>query len=757
MRKSGLGVLAVLALGLFLAAMPGCREHMPHAFTWPAGGDVQQTHAKPPEGGYYTNWDPYAVSLEVTPIEDVNPVRTQHVLVATVKDKDGKPLPNRRVEWIVAEGSVGDIIEVDESGIRASRGYKVTEKFAVSHTNNWAHVLDRGTDDPADDIHLEPGQTWCTITSPVEGDTHIIVYAPGIYDWSKHKVFAVKHWYDVQWQFPPPATNPIGTTHDFSTVVKKYSDGTPLADYIVTYKIVDGPAATFEPGGGTTATVKTDASGVAKITLKQVKPAEGTNNISIDIWRKECGECKPQTHIALGQTAKTWIGPKIACNKTAPAAVLAGQQFEYQISVTNPSQVEAKDIVVTDNLPDGIAYVSSNPSADARGQALSWSLGAIAPGASKSVSVQVKATKTGKFENCAEVKGTLDLASRCCASTTVTSPKLAIEKRCPAAVTMCDPIEYVIVVRNAGDGPATKVQVTDTLPDGVTTTDGNKSVVNDVGDLAAGQSKEIRITAKASKVGKFENKVVAKADGGLTAEASCTTVVSKPELVVTKTGPEMRYLGRPAVYEITVTNKGDAPARDTVLTDTVPAGLEFTQASDGGKFAGGVVTWSLGTMEPGASKKVTVTLKPTAAGTVKNVATAKAACTEASADTSMPVKGVPAILLECVDDPDPIEVGGQVTYTIIVTNQGTADDTNILIECTLPAEEEYISSDGPAKATASGKTVKFAPVATLAPKAKLTYKVVVKGTKEGDVRFKVQLDSDATTQPVQETESTHIY
>jgi len=46
------------------------------------------------------------------------------------------------------------------------------------------------------------GKTWCVITSPVEGDTHIIAYAPGIYDWNKHKVFAAKHWYDVKWVFP---------------------------------------------------------------------------------------------------------------------------------------------------------------------------------------------------------------------------------------------------------------------------------------------------------------------------------------------------------------------------------------------------------------------------------------------------------------------------------------------------------------------------------------------------------------------------
>ncbi len=757
MRTHRLWQVGVWGTAIVLLAMAGCRDHMPHALTWPAGGNVQFTHPEPPEGGYYSNWDPYAVTLKVEPIESVNPVRTQHVLVATVLDKDGKPLPNRRVEWMLADESVGAIVEVDESGWRASRGYKVDNHYAVSHTNNGKHVLDLGTDDPSDDIHLTKGQTWCVITSPVEGDSHVIAYAPGIYDWNKHKVFVVKHWYDVQWNCPPPATNPIGTPHELVTTIAKHSDGSPLADYIVTYKILDGPPATFEPGGGNTATVHTDASGVARVTLRQVNPVEGTNNIAIDIARKECGECEPQVHIAACQTSKTWIGPKIACNKTAPAGVLAGQQFEYQISVTNPSQVEATNVVVTDNLPSGIAFVSSNPPSDGKGAALSWSLGSVAPGATKTISVQVKATNVGKFENCAEVHAAMDLSSRCCATTVVTSPKLVIEKHCPPAVTVCDPIEYVVVVRNSGDGPATNVQVTDTLPAGVTTADGKSSVVVDVGDLGPGQAKEIRIPAKATKSGKFENRVVAKADGGLTAETSCTTVVSKPVLEVRKTGPEMRYVGRPADYEITVTNTGDAPARDTVLVDPLPAGLTFVSADNGGRFAEGKVIWNLGTLEPGASKKVALRLNSTQRGSAKNTATATAFCAEATASTSLEVRGVPAILLEVIDVEDPIEVGANETYIITVTNQGSADDNNIVIECTLPAEMEYVSSEGPTKATAAGKTVTFAPVPSLAPSAKIVYKVVVKGSKEGDVRFQTRMTSDVIDTPVQETESTHIY
>jgi hypothetical protein len=68
-----------------------------------------------------------------------------------------------------------------------------------------------------------------------------------------------------------------------------------------------------------------------------------------------------------------------------------------------------------------------------------------------------------------------------------------------------------------------------------------------------------------------------------------------------------------------------------------------------------------------------------------------------------------------------------------------------------------VSSAGPTRAAVDGKTVKFAPLATLAPKAKATYRVIVKGTKPADVRFKVQLTSDQVSRPVEETESTHVY
>ncbi len=751
-----LSVHLLVCLALTVVFVGGCREAMPHSATWPYSGDQIPSHPKPPEGGYYTDWDPWSVKLEATPVSDINPVRTQHVFVATVLDKDGKPLPNRRIEWIIAEGSVGDIIEVDESGIRASRGYKMTNKFAVSHTNNGEHVLDRGNNDPSDDIHLGVGQTWAVITSPVEGTTHMIVYAPGIADWDKHKVFVEKHWYDVEVDYPPNATNRVGTPHQFTTRVTKSSDGSPLAGYEVTYNIVSGPAASF--GGGQSQTVTTDAQGLASVTLTQDQMVEGANGVDITVVRPANLPCCIEAiTLGNGHVQKNWVAPAIAICKKAPREVYLGDEFKYVIGVSNPSGIVADNVMVSDNLPAGIEFVSSNPPANVSGQALTWNMGNFNGGQSQDIVVTVRSTQTGTFENCAQVQAQPGLSDRACATTRVVQAALVVEKTAPAEVILCDPIPYKIVVRNTGDAAARNVRLEEALPDGLVAQGGRTKVVSDIGTLAAGQSKVVHFSARAQRAGTFVNTATATADRGLTAQATAQTVVLKPALSITKVGPAQRFLNREIAYQITVTNTGNAPAKNTVLTDAIPAGAMFVSAANGGSMSGGQVMWQLGTLEVGASKTVSVTMKGVRIGTVRNVVNARAFCAEATAEATTEVIGIPAMLLECVDVDDPIEVGQQNTYRITVTNQGTAQATNVVVSCTLPAEEQFVSAGGPVGHQAQGQTVSFQPLGTLAPRAQAVYTVTVKGLRAGDVRFAVQMQTDEMDSPVNETESTRFY
>lgn len=235
-----------------------------------------------------------------------------------------------------------------------------------------------------------------------------------------------------------------------------------------------------------------------------------------------------------------------------------------------------------------------------------------------------------------------------------------------------------------------------------------------------------------------------------------TTANAAPIVEITKSCPGLRYLGRNATFEITVTNRGDSVANNVVITDKAPAGISLLKTDNSGSRQGDSIVWRVGDLEAGASKTVTAEFACNTIGTYTNSATVTY-CAAMTAECQLEVKGIPAILLECVDNPDPIEVNNNVTYTIIVTNQGSAVGTNIKIECTLPSELKYVSAEGPTRATSEGANVSFDPVPTLAPQAKAVYKVTTKGVGEGDVRFKVQMMSDQIETPVMETESTNVY
>jgi uncharacterized repeat protein (TIGR01451 family) len=444
----------------------------------------------------------------------------------------------------------------------------------------------------------------------------------------------------------------------------------------------------------------------------------------------------------------------IQLNKTMPGEVQLNAPFDYTINVTNTTDMTVADVVVTENIPVNLSVKNADPAATKDGGKLVWKLGSFDPKQSRKIIVSGVATNTDCVKTCANATYVLPA----CANVKVVQPKLQLKKTAPAEVLLCDPIPVKFVVTNPGTGSARNVKIEDTLPAGLRTAEGRSKLVFDAGTLAAGQSRQFSATLKAGKTGTYVNKAVASSAAGLKAESETRTIVRQPVLAISKTGPEKRYLGRSVDYEITVTNKGDAPAKNLLLEDQLPSGVKFVSASDRGKVVAGKVQWNLGSLSPGQSRKVSVTVMPDKAGTITNSVTATATCAEgvrASVKTS--VAGIPAVLLEVIDIDDPVELGGQTTYVIIATNQGSSPGTNISIVCTLEDNEQYVSSSGATRGTLAGDIVTFAPLRNLAPKAKATWRVVVKAVKAGDVRFKVTMNTDQITRPVQETEATHLY
>ncbi|GJQ27266.1 MAG: hypothetical protein HBSAPP02_22980 [Phycisphaerae bacterium] len=443
----------------------------------------------------------------------------------------------------------------------------------------------------------------------------------------------------------------------------------------------------------------------------------------------------------------------VILERVTPAEVRLGNGMTYELKVTNTTGCGLTDVMLYEHPPEGMEVRSTEPKVDKIEDGFSWAIGTLAARETRTLVVTGTAKQVGDLRGCA----TVTFNTSICSATRVVEPSLQLVKTAPDTVMLCDTIPVKLRVSNTGSGAAKNVRITDTLPDGWMTIDGQRSLTYAVGDLAAGESREYAATLKSSTIGEFTNQATATEDGGLNAEASTKTVVLKPELEITKTGPGTRYIGRPAKYEITVANRGNATAVDTVLTDEVPGGTQFVESTDGGTLKGGRVVWRLGDLNPGESKSVTVTLKPTEKGTYTNTVEAKSYCAEAVASATTKAEGVPAMLLEVVDLEDPIEVGAETTYEIYATNQGTAEGTNVVINVTLPPELEFISASGPVNHTVGGQEIRFAPLPRLAEKGQAVYRVKVRGLEGGDVRFRCNMTSDQLQTPVEESESTHIY
>ena len=221
-----------------------------------------------------------------------------------------------------------------------------------------------------------------------------------------------------------------------------------------------------------------------------------------------------------------------------------------------------------------------------------------------------------------------------------------------------------------------------------------------------------------------------------------------------------QFIRRKFTYNLKLNNIGDASATNTVLEDTIPSGATFISASEAGQYteAERKVVWNFGDLAPNTLREVSVTVQAAKIGVLRSTARATAVCAElVSAVAVTEITGISAVLLEVSDNPDPIEVGNQVTYTIIVTSQGTAAVTNIRIVCSLEKQMAYVSSSGTTQGTLQGQTLTFAPVASLAPNAKASWSVFVKATASGDIRFKVSMTTDQLTRTVEETEATNFY
>jgi uncharacterized repeat protein (TIGR01451 family) len=259
-------------------------------------------------------------------------------------------------------------------------------------------------------------------------------------------------------------------------------------------------------------------------------------------------------------------------------------------------------------------------------------------------------------------------------------------------------------------------------------------------NVAANGSAQVTITATAAAPGPYT--VTATLSGAAPADPDAandtddvmSTVNPSANLGITKSAaPTSSFPGQDVTFTLTTTNAGPSDASAVVVTDTLPAGLTFKSSSTGCTATGQNVTCpQTATLANGATlpHSIVATVAATATGSLVNTATVASTTFDPvaannTATAAVAITAAPAELaLTIADAPDPVGPGGDLTYTVVLTNAGPNDAPNVAVAATLPPETTFVSADN--GGTLAGSTIGWTvPTVTQTTPVTLTYVVNV--------------------------------
>jgi uncharacterized repeat protein (TIGR01451 family)/CSLREA domain-containing protein len=193
--------------------------------------------------------------------------------------------------------------------------------------------------------------------------------------------------------------------------------------------------------------------------------------------------------------------------------------------------------------------------------------------------------------------------------------------------------------------------------------------------------------------------------------SACVQKKVVSDLGVTKTdSPDPAGVGRDLTYHITATNKGPNAARNVSIKDTLPAAVTFKSATPSWvvtaeshcSISANIVTCpDPVALNANASVTVDIVVTPNAAGSIQNRADVssssadpkKADNTAFATTTVQDSTRWADLTLTKTDDPDPYSLGrgGDLTYTLTVTNNGpNVNPTHITLKDTLPSSVDLV-------------------------------------------------------------------
>ena len=277
--------------------------------------------------------------------------------------------------------------------------------------------------------------------------------------------------------------------------------------------------------------------------------------------------------------------------------------FTYKITVTNIGQGAASSVSVTDQLPSGVQFISAQPSQGSISGS-NWNVGNVAVGGMATLMITVRRIGAEKIINCAEGTATGDTNTgnnQGCVTLPPVTPTCTGGRTWNGSQCVC----------STGSNWNGSQCITCT---GGQTWNGWDCACPSGQTLINGQC-----TTTCTGGRTWNGSQCVCPSGSNWNGTQC--VALNPDIKVEKTvSPANPALNSNFTYSITVTNIGQGVANNVVVVDNLPAGVQWNFATSGNVGNWGGNTWSVGTLQPGASATLTLGVTRLAANAIENCA-----------------------------------------------------------------------------------------------------------------------------------------
>ena len=360
-----------------------------------------------------------------------------------------------------------------------------------------------------------------------------------------------------------------------------------------------------------------------------------------------------------------------------------GDKVSYTVTVTN-GEFEANNVVVKDVVGKGLTVtdISDNGQYDPITRTITWIVD-LAKNEVKTFTVEATVSGYGNISN-KVVVGNKTIFKN--VDVPEITPKKDVNNTTP---NFGENVAYTIVVSNDGISDAKQVVITDTLAKGLKFIGANYNGVYDENthtvtwtlDIDAGKTVELKVNVTVEDYGILVNKVTV-------GDKTSSVDIAVPEIIPDKTANVTdANFGDNVTYTVTVTNDGDVDASQVVIVDQLGNGLKYVSSSDGGVWdeKTNTVTWIVD-LAAGETKTLNVVATVVGYGNVTNYLAV-------GNKTSKINVNVPEITPnKTVDNKNP-NFGDNVTYTIVVSNDGAADAKNVVVKDILAPGFKFIEAN----------------------------------------------------------------